>query len=187
MQLKEYDRVVQYEGKKYGRKQDGTWWWVGVSSAHRITSRELIKALEAVEEFDIKYDDGGTFKLERDVKNPHPDKRAKYDRGKHPVWKAGTRYRVTNIHAVLYGEKKPEPTTIQIRFLDGGGLSSNENEEGVKALLENSVAFEDVALLLERNHFSNGGTLLLQRLVDAGKISLDDIRDAIRQQFEEDA
>jgi hypothetical protein len=134
----------------------------------------------------------GIYRLTRDVVNPKPDRRQRYDWKAQPMWQAGALFYVrTETHEVFNDVTPLVVTTICTGPYDSDRtrLDDVRIAEIIPAL--EPVPVDSVAMLLHYNEHvevsaAGDGFLpeAMQLLVDSGKLTLDDVREALRAAYE---
>lgn len=124
---------------------------------------------------------GRRYILTRDVDNPEIDRRQRYDVN-YTAWSKGMVFTVENVR-----DYSPEPGA-PIIVLSHGGRSIGRTHGGIVALCS---ALELLPLSV-RDHISGSYVAagfvidVLQKLVDQGKVTLDDVKAAIDAVYDED-
>lgn len=130
----------------------------------------------------------GTYKLSRDVQNPHPDRRTRHDWRKAPIWKAGTEF---VIRTCSYGDFDATEITSGRYTHQSLLVREAESEEDRIAPRELLGALEVVTVkdLQQALREANLGEFLLfgvDRLVRDGKLTTEQVVEAIRRGIEEE-
>lgn len=156
-----------------------------------------IKKLMAEKAKDIPLE-AGNYILTRDVTNPYPDKRKKYDWRDHAVWKSGTEFVVTEQRAdfEFEGEKIPAITReITLRSKSSYRLdvrrpaaADDTNALKLQVLIGSlqKVQAERLGDIFvgEANIYREETPILLAILLEDGKVSMPDIRAAMKKMYD---
>ncbi len=138
----------------------------------------------------------GIYRLTRTVVNPMGDKRVKNEFAREPLWQAGRRVLIRP-DDLGFSDTKCERLKISAMggyahqgfFLDV--VPSHRDDPDYTKIVQRSEALLEPGLLeleppsiesvLTLQHWENWNSPLLQQLVDSGKITLDDVNEAIKQ------
>jgi hypothetical protein len=138
--------------------------------------------------------EAGNYILTRDVTNPRSDKRKKYDWRDHAVWKQGTEFVVTETRRMIdfegeqipCVERWPSPRSGSSYRFDVRRPYDADDIDAFKLLvmigsLQKVEAERLGDIFVGRNAlFKDQSACLLAILFEKGKITLSDIRDAIK-------
>ena len=130
----------------------------------------------------------GIYILQADVTNPKPDRRSK-DMPNLPVWPAGMRvvfreYDPKELPGLfmIYRAGAYESDSVKGRLADDPKKQREPDPRWLAMCDGVWLREEDTAFwVLEEAHTNTSSAWLFQRLVDTGKISLNDLRRAIRE------
>jgi uncharacterized protein (DUF2249 family) len=126
----------------------------------------------------------GTYRLTCDVRNPKPDRRAKYDWRMFETFKAGTRFAVERNSDTYNGR-----TAEWLEFSMPGKYRSatlNTNPDLLGVIVPYLERIEEKASdLLTREGWSHLAPFVLDRLVAQGTITLDQIQIALQCELDE--
>lgn len=122
----------------------------------------------------------GPYVLTEDVENPKPDGRQKYDWRLHRVWKKGDRFDVVEEWASLDPDDDHKIPALQ-RVQRHSCLYRASLKSDIWALLAPKLQRVEETLddVLRLSGSSFAADDALQYMVDTGKLSLQDVRDAL--------